>query len=197
MKILENKLVNINRIVLDSEINPRRIVGDLYQIIVTYKTRIEDGKEPNDESLELIEIKRSDFDYLCVDGKRRILAGKELGLKKLRADILNAKYSKGRVDLIKYNPILNASNATKINHSWYEDGIQYKRLYDAALTQWQIAKSVGTSQSNISEHLNVYRALKDVSPAIFLDYSVAREIVRNGNPSDYQRIVDVVLENGL
>ncbi len=144
--------------------------------------------------LQPISVRRVATGYELVAGERRCRASKMAGLEKIPAIILEASPQKSAL-------IALLENLQREDLSFFEIAQGYQRLiHDQGLTQEELARRLGKSQSTVANKLRLLRFSDDVRRLI-LDYSLterhARALLHLSTAAEQQSAARTIFEQQL
>jgi len=141
----------------------------------------------------IIVRKKGEFYYL-IAGERRLRAFKHLGYSKIKAIIIN-------VTDIESAILALIENIQRQDLDFFEEAQGYKQLADEfGLTQVEIAKRVGKTQSAIANKIRLLQLPADVRWTVRehgLSERHARALLRLESEEDMRNVLSRIIEGGL
>lgn len=182
---------NVNKIAIDkiqaNPFQPRKFF-DPIQIEELSKSIKEYGV------IQPIIVRKLDDNYELVAGERRLRASKSIGLKEIPAIVRN-------FDNKEMAEIALIENLQREDLNYFEEAEGYKKLIDEFnLTQEEVAKRVGKSQSTIANKIRILRLPDEVKNLINTDLITerhARALLKLGDEQSQQEALKEIYENEL
>lgn len=132
--------------------------------------------------------------YYLIAGERRLRACKHIGMDRIKAVVINVTNQESAI-------LALIENIQRENLDFFEEAQGYKQLIDEFnLTQVEIAKRVGKTQSAIANKIRLLNLPADVRWIIKennLTERHARSLLKLQNEDEVKYILKKVVENGL
>ena len=152
-------MVNPEKIKMSSDerINFRSSLGDLIDLIANMKQRVADGKCPNALPLTVVKLEGDEnYDYLVVDGKRRVQACLQIRVPEMLAVITE------ETDKTKLRNISFLANQYHKDMDWIEQASCFRAYVEEGFSLGDISKMLGVNKSYVSRCLNGLEILEEV-----------------------------------
>lgn len=173
-------------------INIREDIGDITPIINKINVRLAKGKSGIAVPLIVAEIDDADYNFEVVDGERRLAGALEVGLEKVPIVIAEASVD----ETLSWDSF--DANDARLGNNWYEIGKFFSRENKGGMTYLEIGERAGLAERSVGYYVSCYRKLSNCPRGQNIEsLGTAKVIIDKGNPSDYQRIVDKVVETKL
>jgi len=132
--------------------------------------------------------------FLIIFGDRRFLAFKVLGLKKIKAMVVDATSEEIAVDRA-------IENIQRVDLTPVEEALQYQGMVDKmGMRIDQIARKVGKKEGAIKRRVDLLRYPKEFIEAVHkkqISLTVAEELVKCGDAGHRNYLLEMAVEHGI
>lgn len=188
---IDKELDNIQMIPID------KILPNPYQPRCNFDQQLIEGLAESIKNYGLLQpiiVRKFGDVYYLIAGERRLRACKHIGLEKVKAIVINVTNQESAI-------LALIENIQRENLDFFEEAQGYKQLIEEfCLTQVEIAKRVGKTQSAIANKLRLLNLSPDIRWMIKennLTERHARALLRLENEDDMKYILQKVIENGM